>query len=343
MTMNMSDWQNQLIQLKKRVALPIMTHPGIAMIGKQVIDAVTHGEIHYQAIRMMSEKFPSVASTMIMDLTVEAEAFGSVINFSDHEVPSVTGRLVSNMESVNILRIPDLRTGRVQEYLNAARLTAENIRHKPVFGGCIGPFSLAGRLYGMSEIMTDAYMEHDTVIALLEKCTAFLSLYISEMKHAGINGIIIAEPAAGLLDESLCEALSSAYIKQLTNALQDDHFTIILHNCGNTGHVTKSMINTGARALHFGNRINMTHVLHEVPSDILVLGNLDPVGVFKMATPAVLKQEVHQLLESTADFPNFILSSGCDTPPGVSPENISAFYEALDEYNCMMATINRIY
>ena len=54
----------------KRVAIPIMTHPGIELLGKRVLDAVTNGEIHYHAIRTLNECFPqSAACTTIMDLT----------------------------------------------------------------------------------------------------------------------------------------------------------------------------------------------------------------------------------------------------------------------------------
>ena len=42
----------------KRVAIPIMTHPGIELLGKRVLDAVTNGEIHYHAIRALNECFP---------------------------------------------------------------------------------------------------------------------------------------------------------------------------------------------------------------------------------------------------------------------------------------------
>jgi uroporphyrinogen decarboxylase len=93
------------------------------------------------------------------------------------------------------------------------------------------------------------------------------------------------------------------------------------------------MISTGARGLHFGNRVDMKEVLTEVPSNIIVFGNLDPVGVFKSSTPAQVAGETRKLLELTRDFPNFVLSSGCDIPPGVSLDNINAFYDTLKEYN----------
>lgn len=329
----MKEWKLKVMEQGRRSAMPIMTHPGIDMIRKRVLDAVTDGEIHFQAIRAMADHFPTLAATMIMDLTVEAEAFGCRISFAEHEVPTVAERLVQDAKSVADLPVPSLNAGRTKEYIKAAQLAAENIHHKPVFGGCIGPFSLAGRLFDMTEIMTAAFIEPETIHALLEKCTVFLMDYAKELKKSGLNGLIMAEPAAGLLDESMCDMFSSGYIGRIVEAVQDDDFLFILHNCGNTGHVTRSMLRTGAQGLHFGNRIDMVSTLEQVPADILVFGNLDPVGAFKMASADDMNRMVCELLEVTVNYNNFVLSSGCDTPPGVPMENIYAFYNALHDYN----------
>ena len=93
--MELSQYIKDKLVSEKRVAMPIMTHPGIELLGKRVQDAVTNGEIHYHAIRALNECFPqSVACTTIMDLTVEAEAFGAQLSMSSNEVPSVSGRLL---------------------------------------------------------------------------------------------------------------------------------------------------------------------------------------------------------------------------------------------------------
>jgi uroporphyrinogen decarboxylase len=333
---NMQEWKHLLMHQEIRPAMPIMTHPGIEMIGKKVIDAVTDGETHFRAIKAIADNYPVAASTMIMDLTVEAEAFGSQVNFSDHEVPSITGRLVDDYKSVNRLQVPSLHCGRVPEYLKAARLAAAAITDRPVFGGCIGPFSLAGRLFDMTEIMTELFMVPETIEALLTKCSAFLVSYISEMKKIGLNGVIMAEPAAGLLDEPSCDRFSSVFIKQIVEKVQDDNFLFILHNCGNHGHVTRSMISTGAGGLHFGNSMDMNQALREVPGNILVFGNIDPVGQFKFASPADLLLKTSELLETAANHPNFVLSTGCDTPPGVPVKNILSFFAAVAKHPIAM-------
>jgi uroporphyrinogen decarboxylase len=333
MNLNMLHWREQLIGNNKRFSLPIMTHPGIELTGHSVMEAVTNGKIHYEAIKAVADHFPSIAATMIMDLTVEAEAFGSPVNFSENEVPSVTARIVDSFTSVEKIKIPELSACRLPQYVESAALASKYITNKPVFAGCIGPFSLAGRLFDMTEIMTAAFLEPDTITALLEKCSSFLTAYIEALKKTGVNGIIMAEPAAGLLDEALCETFSSVYIKKMVQLFQDDHFLFVLHNCGNTGHLSQSMASTGAHALHFGNRINLIRVLQQLPADIIIMGNIDPVGVFKLSSPEQIKKLVMTLLHDTAQFPNFVLSSGCDIPPGVPMENIAAFYEALAEFN----------
>ncbi len=322
-----------IIKEKRRKAIPIMTNPGIELIGEIVKNAVTDGIIHYKAIKAVSDRYGSAACTVIMDLTVEAEAFGAEIVFPEDEVPSVIGRLLTDAAAVEELEVPELTRGRIPQYILANRLAAENITDKPVLSGCIGPFSLAGRLYDMSEIMLAIYLEPDTVNALLQKCTRFLIRYCQALKDTGTSGVIIAEPAAGLLRNEDCLMYSTEFVKQIVDAVQDDGFIVVLHNCGNTGNCTDAMVKSGAKALHFGNKIDMVKALQDCPSDIIVMGNIDPVSILKQASPEEVYKETRELLDSTGDCENFILSSGCDVPPFVPHENIIAFFEALNEYN----------
>jgi len=330
---NIKNWVSQQISSKDRIAIPIMTHPGIEMIGKTVEDAVRDGEVHAMAIKKINEVYPTAATTVIMDLTLEAEAFGSQIEFQQDEMPHILGRLVSNAEEIEKLKVPDLSAGRIAQYLKANRLTVENTTDKPVFAGVIGPFSLAGRLYDMSEIMVACYIDPEAINDLLAKCTEFILKYCLELKRIGCSGVVIAEPAAGLLANEECKAFSSTYIKQIVETIQDDNFLVILHNCGNTGHCTEAMLYTGANAYHFGNAIDMVETLKYCPKDKLILGNVDPVGVLKMRPASEVKAYTTDLLNRTSEFANFVLSTGCDLPPHVPAKNIQAFFEALDEYN----------
>ena len=337
--MNMIQLRKDILARKDRVALPIMTHPGIEEQGYTVKQAITDGEVHAKAIQYLAEHYPSHASSVIMDLTVEAEAFGADVLFPEDEIATVTGHMLDNAEDIHNLKVPSLNSGRIREYLKANVIAHEAISSLPkeetvpLFAGCIGPFSLAGRLYDMSEIMVLIYSDPDAAHELLEKCTLFILRYCAALKATGVEGVVMAEPAAGLMSNEDCKTFSSQYVKRIVDKLQDENFMIILHNCGNTGHCTEAMVMTGAHALHLGNKCDLVQILEDTPEDILVMGNLDPVSVFKSATPEEVYNETMALLERTAKYPNMIASSGCDTPPHTPLANVDAFYKAVKDFN----------
>ncbi|MDO9340943.1 MAG: uroporphyrinogen decarboxylase family protein [Bacteroidales bacterium] len=334
MKKNMTEWINSIFSSEERKAMPIMTYPGLNILGKTVFEMVTDGEVQYESLKALSDRYPAVAcATLVMALYVEAEAFGSKIKYSQNEIPTVSKRLIKSFSSVANMRIPEVGEGKTFEHLKAAKLAVENITDRPVFGGIIGPYSLAGRLYDITEMMAAILLEPEGSHELLKICTGFLKKYAQAFKDAGCNGIIIAEPAAGLLAGKECNEFSSYYVKQIVDHVQDENFIVILHNCGNTVNLVNSMVSTGSAGFHFGNAVNMLDILPQVPSDRLVFGNIDPVGVIKNCTPETIRIKTLELLNKTASFKNFVLSSGCDVPPGAKLENIDAFFNALNEYN----------
>ncbi len=333
MKRNMLNWRTQILDSERRVALPIMTHPGIDAIGATVRQAVCDGEVHARAIEHLANAYPTAAASMIMDLSVEAEAFGCRTHLTEDDVPSIEGPIVHDAASIEALAVPTLTAGRVPEYLKAARLAARRVTDRPLLAGCIGPYSLAGRLYGMTEIMMGILDEPQVLHALIEKCTQFLIAYIQAFRDEGIDGVLMAEPAPGMLSPELCDEFSSAYVARVVAAVQDESFVLVLHNCGNAGELNRSMASTGAWGFHLGNNNDVARSIADFPADAMVMGNIDPASTMKMGAPEQVRSQVLDLLQRTAERRNFILSTGCDIPPHVPEANIRAFFAALDEYN----------
>lgn len=333
MKRNMDEWLRSLPSTTTRKAMPIATFPGMELLNRPVTDIFFDGEVQVECMRALAERYPSVAALTAMDLSVEAEAFGSRVRLSDSEAPTVIGSIVANQEEVEALPVPPVGAGRTAEVLKAASLAADRIADRPVLGGLIGPFSLGGRLMDMTKFMVGTRREPETVSALLEKCTGFLVEYARAFKAAGANGIIVAEPAAGLISPAFCQKFSSEYVKRIVDAVQDEYFTVILHNCGNTEMLVNQMLYTGAKALHFGNVVDMGNILPQIPSHVLAFGNVDPVKVMKLGSVRDVKVRTLELLEQMSRYPNFVLSTGCETPPGVPIANLDAFFKTLDIFN----------
>ncbi len=332
MKRNMDEWINEIRNEKVKKAMPVLSFPAITLLNIDVKELLYNSELQVNCMKTIAEKCKTSATLGFMDLSVEAEVFGAQIRFSKDEVPTVIGRLIDTKEDAKALKIPKVYEGRTNIYINAVKKAVLEITDRPVFGGCIGPFSLAGRLMEMAETMIKCYTEPETVKIVLEKVSEFLISYINEYKKAGANGIVMAEPAAGILGPDLNDEFSTYYIKKIIDAVQDENFIVIYHNCGNTIPLIKSILTNGAKILHFGNNIDIYEMLKLVPNDKLVCGNIDPANEFKNGTPSSVFKKTTKILNQCGQFNNFVISSGCDIPPLSPWENINSFFEAVDYY-----------
>ena len=122
--------------------------------------------------------------------------------------------------------------------------------------------------------------------------------YCKAYKKCGANGVVIAEPLAGVLSPAMEDSLASI----------------------------------GAMGYHFGNAVNMEDALEKMPADRLVMGNVDPAGQFRNGTTESIRKATLEVMEKCCTHDNFIISSGCDIPPMSKWENIDAFFTAVSEY-----------
>ena len=74
-------------------------------------------------------------------------------------------------------------------------------------------------------------------------------------------------------------------------------------------------------------------MLEKFPPDVPVMGNVDPAVILRRGTPEAVREATRELLEKCSDFPNFVLSSGCDIPPMTPWENLDAFFAASEEFH----------
>lgn len=332
MKRNMNEWIREVIAQDKKKGMPILSFPGAKILNVTVDELVKDGHLQALCMESIAKKYDMGMAVSLMDLSVEAEAFGSPVQFETEEVPTVREALIHDEEEAEELKVPAVGAGRTGECVKGIREACERITDRPVFAGIIGPYSLAGRLIDMTEIMILCYEEPEMVETVLEKATEFLIAYAKAFKDAGANGVVMAEPAAGLLSPSLMEEFSNPYVKKVREAVEDDSFVVMYHNCGNIEPLLGQIRDVDAKAYSFGNAIDMEKALQVIPQDRLVIGNIDPAGVLRNGTPELVREETKKLLERCRKYPNFVIASGCDIPPMTPFENMDAFFETIEEF-----------
>lgn len=104
--MDMKKWLQDMREAPVKKALPVLSFPAIQLMGISVRDLIASSDAQAKGMKMVADRVDSAASVSLMDLSVEAECFGSAIRFSDDEVPTVVGSIVSSEEEAKALEIP---------------------------------------------------------------------------------------------------------------------------------------------------------------------------------------------------------------------------------------------
>lgn len=315
----------------KNKTVPILSFPSTQLLGISVNELISSSDMQVKGMQTIAKKCSVGASLNMMDLSVEAEAFGAKIRFYDDEIPAVEKGIIDDILQAEDIVVPEVGAGRTALYIEGVKKAKEAINDIPVFCGVIGPYSLAGRLFDMTELMMECFDSPDEVKTLLSKATEFIIKYIKAFKEVGADGVIMAEPAAGLLSPSLAKEFSMPFVQQIFDEINSDDFIVCYHNCGNAaGDMLDMIALLNADIIHLGNAVNLKKALEVLPKDKIVMGNVNPV-LFRTGTPDDIRVDVQRVYDKCSMYENFMISTGCDVPAASKWENIEAYFKKVNE------------
>ena len=107
---NMKQWVEEMIAAPIKKPMPILSFPCVQLMGVTVQQLCTDAALQAEGMKLIAHRVDSCAAVSFMDLSVEAEAFGSQIRFTDDEIPTVVGSLVTDEEEADALKIPRWET-----------------------------------------------------------------------------------------------------------------------------------------------------------------------------------------------------------------------------------------
>ena len=316
----------------RRKALVFGTNIGAEILKIPAIRIYTEINAQMDAILAFYEHFNADFLITAMDLSVEAECFGSEIVFSQNEALQVRNRLVASLSEIAGLDVPHMGVCRSKNFLEITEKLLTSDILKPVIGGIIGPFSLAGRLFGVKEMFRLTIDNESSALSLIEKCNQFLINVTKAYKDVGCHGVVISEPSAGLLSPKALNKFSSVFIKQLVHSLDSPVFRMIYHNCGARAVHLKSIFETEASILHFGEPMDISTALHSNENNRIISGNLDPVNIFLADEKEIVFEKTIDLFNATKDNSSFLIAPGCDLPIETPFENVAMFYSIVHSH-----------
>ncbi|MCD4831651.1 MAG: uroporphyrinogen decarboxylase family protein [Anaerohalosphaeraceae bacterium] len=336
-SVKLSELSKRAYSENRRLVAPLVGFPGCDIIKCSIKMAQQNHAMHYNAIEALAYHLKPDAVFMMMDLSVEANAIGLPVRFPTNESSSVELHPVKTVEDLDRYRcINILADARIQSYLKTIEMMRLGLKKDVLVGAyVIGPFSFAGLLMGAQNAAMDSMIDPDKLECACQFCTSIIMEYTQALINAGADLICILEPTAAILGPEQFSQFSGEYVKHIIESYKYSNVDTIYHICGNTMHLVKAMSQIGVGAISLDSPdagIDLAKVAQMVPEDIAIIGNVNPTKVMKDGIVEEVKQATTELLTQMKDYPNFILSTACDLPPGTPLKNMLAFMETGRNY-----------
>jgi len=315
-------------------------------------------ETHHDAAKMAQAAASSYrvsgfgSATVPLDLCVEAETLGATVDFRKEseraEFPRVAVFSYDSVEafttehtditeslkksSVHSARpgtagqdgvVSVVKQGRIPIVLEAIKLLKENVGNEIAIGAWVpGPFTLLSLLVETGALYMSMRRSPGVLHSALEFLTQVLSAVGKTYHEVGADFLTIHEMGGspGALGPRLFESMVLPHLQTLTSALPRP---VVLSACGRTNGTMRLLAASDADALSVDQTNDLARSRQEVP-DILLFGNLDPVGLISQGTPAQITEAFAGAVRSGADA----VWPGCDLNLQTPLENLRTLVSA---------------
>jgi uroporphyrinogen decarboxylase len=311
--------------LGRMSAVPVLAYPGLSIENVTTERCLLDPVLHTHVVRSNVQHYEPDAALPLLDLTVEAESFGIKPIFKGREAPHI--RSYEPLDEVT-REEKEPSPNRMSLMIEAARLISSQVENVPKGFFLTGPFTLAGQIIGIQELLMGLFKNPKAVLALIENCTVTVADYAKRLDDAGIDFLVIADPTPSLISPKQFEEFAKHPIARVVNSTSKE---IILHICGRSSHLLQQMVETGVAALSLDNNVKLKDAVAAVPSNILIFGNYSPTDLL-FKKPETIITEVKDMLSAVAGAHNVVPSTGCDVDAATPPENIQAFISTAKSY-----------
>ncbi|MBI2876651.1 MAG: uroporphyrinogen decarboxylase family protein [Candidatus Tectomicrobia bacterium] len=166
------------------------------------------------------------------------------------------------------------------------------------------------------------------VKAVLEFSVGMAVMGAKAQVELGAEIALVGDPTASLLSPKAYQTFAAPYTRKVIEQIERP---TILHVCGQTSHIIETMCGTGAQGISV-DLVDLPSIVSRVPSEVVIVGNLSPVGTLLNGTAEEVRKETRELLDKMREVPNYILATGCEIPLETPYENILAMVETVKNY-----------
>ncbi|ADE36978.1 uroporphyrinogen decarboxylase family protein [Methanohalophilus mahii] len=288
----------------------------------------------------------------LIDLSATSADFGCTIKYPEEDTPSSEGHL----EDYEDIETPEVKEGtRAYELIEASKLAKDKLNKElgtPFVGFHEGPLLTLTQLMGADRVLMDMKTNPDVVLEALQKCTD----YVCQVSEA-------------FFEEDACDALcvdnlwsnniimdEEDYWKFDGKFVYDQHIPVfkkydqpyIIHNCADAVHFDTQIKKFGTALFSYAyyeserekGSQNYADLIPKYGDMCCMMGEINPIDMMDNSPEGIQKIEndtevllkgVHESLKENGMQSKYVMSTGCETPPGGPMTPIKAMVDKVKE------------
>ena len=260
------------------------------------------------------------------DMAVEAGAVGADIDYgTETTLPKIRAPRFEDPEEFTF-GDDVLARGRYPVVLEAIRIARR--RHgetAPVISSMLGPFTIAGCLFGVETLLIWMIEDPEKVQAAMTAGTRLVARYIRAQFEAGAHVVQVSEPTASgdLISPAQYLGHVAPFHRELTVGIERP---VITHICGDITRHLPHLATVGFRGVSFDIKTDIQAARTHLKGRTALIGYV-PTSLLRNGSPEDVHAAARQCLSQGVDA----LNAGCAVAPDTPLDNVRAMIAAAQE------------
>ena len=301
------------------------------------LDLCMNAELACEVTLQPLRRYPMDAAILFSDILTVPDALGLGLYFEEGEGPKFRKTVRSEAD------LAGLNSIRAEDDLAYVMRAVSTIRRElggavPLIGFSGSPWTLAtymvegGSSRDFANVKRMAYDQPELMHALLGLLADAVADYLGAQVRAGAQALQIFDTWGGALSAAGYREFSLDYMQRIVAKLPREAdgrpVPVIVFTKGG-GQWLEAIAGSGAHAVGIDWTTDIAAARARVGQRVALQGNMDPAMLF--ASPARIRREVASILEGFGEGSGHVFNLGHGITPGVNPDHVTAFVDAVQE------------
>ncbi len=262
---------------------------------------------------------------VMWDWLYPVEALGCEVKIPEHGTIGTQSHFVHEESQLDGIEVPNLdEFYRHATLRDATKYIYDAVGKDHYLLGIIpGPFTIAGELRGVEDMLMDIMLEPEFAEALVNKSIDLTGEVARYVLTWDLDGLTLGDPTTSgdLLGLPDFIRFSQPGLIKVGKQIKDAGKDFIIHMCGDTNDRISEMADAGAQLLSVDVPVDIKAAIEKLNGRVAIDGNIDPAGTMYSGDVAAVRKSAQERLELGGNK-GYLLGLGCEIPIGTPIENV---------------------